>query len=94
MLLFAVNSLIEHTIPADKRLPPAIVDKQQATILINRGESKEEFIQDLHEMAQLIQESAENELRLPVSVGISQPFEQLAMAKTGRVGSVEIPVAS
>ncbi|KAA6446808.1 helix-turn-helix domain-containing protein [Bacillus atrophaeus] len=82
LLLFAVNSLIEHTIPADKRLPPAIVDKQQATILINRGESKEEFIQDLHEMAQLIQESAETELRLPVSVGISQPFEQLAMAKT------------
>lgn len=58
------------------------MDKQQATILINRGESKEEFIQDLHEMAQLIQESAETELRLPVSVGISQPFEQLAMAKT------------
>ncbi len=82
LLLFAVNSLIERNIPADKHLAPAVVDKQQATILINQNGTKEAFMAELNETARMIQEKAEAELRLSVSIGISQPFDALAKAKT------------
>lgn len=82
LLLFAVNSLIERNIPADKHLAPAVVDKQQATILINQNGTKEEFLAELSETARMIQEKAEVELQLSVSIGISQPFDALAKTKT------------
>lgn len=82
LLLFAVNSLIERCIPTDKHLAPAVVDKQQATILINQSGTKEEFMAELNETARMIQEKAEAELQLSVSIGISQPFDVLTKAKT------------
>ncbi|WP_213385755.1 helix-turn-helix domain-containing protein [Bacillus subtilis] len=82
LLLFAVNSLIERNIPTDKHLAPAVVDKQQATILINQSGTKEEFMAELNETARMIQEKAEAELQLSVSIGISQPFDVLTKAKT------------
>lgn len=82
LLLFAVNSLIERSIPTDKHLAPAVVDKQQATILINQSGTKEEFMAELNETARMIQEKAEAELQLSVSIGVSQPFDALTKAKT------------
>lgn len=81
LLLFAVNSLIERNIPAEKRLAPAVVDKQQATILMNESGTKEEFIAELNDTARMIQDTVEAELHLSVSIGVSQPFGALAMAK-------------
>lgn len=89
LLLFAVNSLIERNIPAEKRLAPAVVDKQQATILMNESGTKEEFMAELNDTARMIQDTVEAELHLSVSIGVSQPFDALAMAKNAYAEGLE-----
>ncbi|MBT9249279.1 helix-turn-helix domain-containing protein [Bacillus halotolerans] len=89
LLLFAVNSLIERNIPAEKRLAPAVVDKQQATILMNESGTKETFMAELNDTARMIQDTVEAELHLSVSIGVSQPFDALAMAKNAYAEGLE-----
>ncbi|MBV5122997.1 helix-turn-helix domain-containing protein [Bacillus halotolerans] len=89
LLLFAVNSLIERNIPAEKRLAPAVVDKQQATILMNESGTKEAFMAELNDTARMIQDTVEAELHLSVSIGVSQPFDALAMAKNAYAEGLE-----
>lgn len=89
LLLFAVNSLIERNIPAEKRLAPSVVDKQQATILMNESGTKEAFMAELNDTARMIQDTVEAELHLSVSIGVSQPFDALAMAKNAYAEGLE-----
>lgn len=89
LLLFAVNSLIERNIPAEKHLAPAVVDKQQATILMNESGTKEAFMAELNDIARMIQDTVEAELHLSVSIGVSQPFDALAMAKNAYAEGLE-----
>ena len=48
------------------------------------------FIAELNETARMIQEKAEAELQLSVSIGISQPFDVLTKAKTAYAEGSEV----
>ena len=82
VLLFAINSLVERSVPKNKRLPPVVIDKTQTIIMLNRGQPLERFQEDLEHTASAIKDKIHEELGLFVSIGISQPFDVLTKAKT------------
>ncbi|MCY8563929.1 helix-turn-helix domain-containing protein [Bacillus sonorensis] len=89
VLLFAVNSLVDRTVPRESRLSPIVIDKTQTTVMLNRGKSLERFHQHLETTASSIQQKIKEELGLFVSIGISQPFTNLAMSKHAYLEGLE-----
>nr|MDH3153515.1 helix-turn-helix domain-containing protein [Bacillus licheniformis] len=89
VLLFAINSLVERSVPKNKRLPPVVIDKTQTIIMLNRGQPLERFQEDLEHTASAIKDKIHEELGLFVSIGISQPFTSLAMSKRGYLEGLE-----
>lgn len=57
--------------------------------MLNRGKSLERFHQHLETTASSIQQKIKEELGLFVSIGISQPFTNLAMSKHAYLEGLE-----
>lgn len=89
VLLFAINSLVERSVPKEKRLPSVVIDKTQTTIMLNRGQSLDRLQQHLKTAASSIQDHIHKELGLCVSIGISQPFTSLSMTKHAYLEGLE-----
>ncbi|MCY8282431.1 AraC family transcriptional regulator, partial [Bacillus inaquosorum] len=62
VLLFAINSLVERSVPKNKRLPPVVIDKTQTIIMLNRGQPLDRFQEDLEHTASSIRDKIHEEL--------------------------------
>ncbi|MEC0485680.1 helix-turn-helix domain-containing protein [Bacillus glycinifermentans] len=89
VLLFAINSLVEQSIPKENRLPSVVIDKTQTTVMLNRGKSLDTFHQQLKSTAESIQHKIHEEFGVFVSIGISQPFTNLSMSKHAYLEGLE-----
>lgn len=82
LLLLAINRIVEELIPEEQRLLPILLnDRTQATILIFEGKSEQEIRKQLLEYAKTIIKTARDYLKLSVSIGFSNTYEELLGSK-------------
>ncbi|MEK4060643.1 MULTISPECIES: AraC family transcriptional regulator [Paenibacillus] len=82
LLLVAVNKLVEELIPKARRMIPILLnDRTQATILIYEGMNEQEHRKQALEDAKKIIKTVRDILKLSVSVGISNLYQDLASSK-------------
>lgn len=81
LLLFAINNMMEDLFETDQRFTPVVINHTQVTILLDHFDSMEEYTHYMNEQAQFIQAEIKAAFDLPVSIGISHPFQSLSAAK-------------
>ncbi|KRG08914.1 transcriptional regulator [Virgibacillus soli] len=81
LLLFAINNMIEDLFPTDQCFTPVVINHTLVMILLDHFDSMEEYTHYMNEQAQLIQTEIKAVFDLPVSIGISHPFQSLSTAK-------------
>lgn len=82
LLLVAVNKMVEELIPKARRMIPILLnDRTQATILIYEGMNEQEHRKQALEDAKKIIKTVRDILKLSVSVGISNLYQDLASSK-------------
>ncbi|SFS57061.1 AraC family transcriptional regulator [Paenibacillus sp. 453mf] len=78
VLLLAVNNLVQDIVPQEGRLLPVVKNERtQATILMFEGDSDQEIRKKIMTYAKQIIRSSREYLRLPVSIGVSQCYNDL-----------------
>lgn len=82
LLLVAINKLVEELIPQKQRMIPILLnDRTQATILIFEGSNEQENRRQVLEYAKKIIRTVRDILKLSVSVGISNFYDDLLFSK-------------
>jgi two-component system, response regulator YesN len=82
LLLVAVNKLVEELIPQEKRMIPILLnDRTQATILIFEGANEQENRRIALDYAKTIIRTAREILKLSISVGISNFYDNLLFSR-------------
>lgn len=81
VLLFVINSLVENLIPTTHRMTPIVKNSSQITVLLSKHETEEQYIYYVNNIAETIQDKVKEDLNITVSIGISQPFHDLSLAK-------------
>ncbi len=78
LLLYAVNNMASELIPAAERLEPILHEQAQVTIVgIGEDGHSEDGVSGLLQQAQLVRKQVKELLGLPVSIGISSPYQEL-----------------
>ncbi|MCT8139615.1 AraC family transcriptional regulator [Anaerobacillus sp. CMMVII] len=90
LLLFTINTIAGDIIPKERRLTPVLRRDVQITIIVSDHETTKEFEAFVHEMAQNLQNKVKEELELPVSIGVSQPFTKLSQSREAYQQGVEV----
>ncbi|UQZ82392.1 HTH-type transcriptional regulator YesS [Paenibacillus konkukensis] len=80
LLQFAVNNMVSDIIPKKRCLLPTILQNHQIVIVHTDQPDLDEFRQFLTVTAERIERELHRYLGLPVSIGISRPYGQLAAA--------------
>lgn len=80
LLLFALQNIVEETIPAEQRLAPVIVDQTLATLVGLNESSLREHSDAIYKLTEAIQRNIRTYLELDISIGISLPFDHLMKA--------------
>lgn len=82
LLLIAVNKLVEELIPQNQRMIPILLnDRTQATILIFEEANEHDNRKQIMEFSKKIIRTAREMLKLSVSVGISDFYDDLLFSK-------------
>ncbi|MFC7681410.1 AraC family transcriptional regulator [Paenibacillus sp. GCM10028914] len=82
VLLLAINKLVEEQIPPEQRMLPIILnDKTQATILRFKDKTEEEIRKQLFEQATTLMKMAREYIKLSISIGISESYDDLLKSK-------------
>lgn len=82
LLLVAVSKLVEELIPETRRMIPILLnDRTQATILIYEGMNEQEHRKQALDDAKIIIKTARDILKVSVSVGISNLYQDLASSR-------------
>jgi two-component system response regulator YesN len=77
LLLFAINNIVGELISKDERFSPILLDQSQVTLLLSPYDNDTQQKEYFFEMAELIKDKVHQFLQLPVSIGISKPFEKV-----------------
>ncbi|WP_339147502.1 MULTISPECIES: AraC family transcriptional regulator [unclassified Sutcliffiella] len=77
LLLFAINTMMEDMIPTQNRMTPIVMNQTQVTVMMSNHETDEEYTHFVNEVAQTFQSKVKEELNLPISIGISLPYEKI-----------------
>jgi YesN/AraC family two-component response regulator len=80
LILFAINNIVEETIPVKHRLSPVLLDQTQVTLIGSSDTSHEQFTETVDEWTHAIQRNVRTYLELDVSIGISLPFNEISKA--------------
>ncbi|MDX5474177.1 MAG: AraC family transcriptional regulator [Bacillaceae bacterium] len=89
LLLFTINNIIDDVIPDNERLTPILRNDVQISILLSNHEKLEDAEAFIQKTAEIIQNKVKQELNLPVSIGISQPFTTLTHSRNAYLEGVE-----
>ncbi|MFC0214636.1 helix-turn-helix domain-containing protein [Paenibacillus chartarius] len=74
LLQFAVNNIAEELIPADVRFPSLTIDQTTVVLIGSSDTEQQEFNAYVAAIAESIQRTVEQLLKLKLSIGISLPF--------------------
>lgn len=74
ILLFAINNIVGELAPAAHPFLPIFMDRSQVTLICGNEESDEFFLNEAYRIAENIQATVKEYLRLKVSIGISDVF--------------------
>ncbi|TYP78977.1 helix-turn-helix domain-containing protein [Paenibacillus methanolicus] len=77
LLLYAVGNIVQEVIPPSVRFAPITFNHSQVTLVVTDLEEPEAVNRRFYELAETIKRNAEQVLQLNVSVGISNPFQDL-----------------
>ncbi|WP_246079022.1 helix-turn-helix domain-containing protein [Paenibacillus piri] len=77
LLLFAINNMINDIIPYKQRLLPITIHKYQITIVHTNRHSIHEFREFTVAMVDKIKLEIGRYLSIPISIGISRPYEDI-----------------
>ncbi|NHN29128.1 helix-turn-helix domain-containing protein [Paenibacillus agricola] len=77
LLLFAINNIIGELIAKDDRFSPILLDQSQVTLLLCPYDHDAQQKLHFFEIAGLIKGKVQEFLQLPVSIGISKPFDKV-----------------
>ncbi|WP_282940356.1 helix-turn-helix domain-containing protein [Paenibacillus sp. RC67] len=76
LLLFAINNMVGELIPQQDRFSPVLLDQSQVTLLVCRSDNEAERKAYFFQTAEMIKQKIHEFLQLPISIGISRPFEK------------------
>src|SRR5699024_6558229 len=76
LLLFTINTMIEEIIPSAKRMTPIVVNRTQVTVYLDHHDTDLEYTENITKMIKAIQKKVKKELRLSISVGLSEAHTQ------------------
>ncbi|UUZ84790.1 helix-turn-helix domain-containing protein [Paenibacillus sp. P26] len=80
-LMFAINNIVHDALPRDQRFSPILMDlKSQVTLVSCTLEDSAEIKAYFHDIAETVRQAVKTYLELPVSIGISRPFDDYAGA--------------
>ncbi|WP_348651701.1 helix-turn-helix domain-containing protein [Paenibacillus silviterrae] len=83
LLLFAVNNILEETIPADHRFSPVLLDQTQVTLIGAGDITSGQFRELVDDWTEAVRHNIRTYLDLDVSIGISLPFQDISKAARG-----------
>jgi AraC-like DNA-binding protein len=77
LLLYAIANIVGELIPAEERLDPVLLEQSQITVVGGVVTTDVEYKNRLFAVAELIQRTVLQYLKLHISIGISRPQKQL-----------------
>jgi two-component system response regulator YesN len=80
LLLFAINNIVGEIISREERFSPILLDQSQVTLLLSSYEHEAQLKQQFYDIAEQIKAKVHEFLQLPVSIGISRPFERVTQS--------------
>jgi YesN/AraC family two-component response regulator len=83
LVMFAINNIIEETIPERERFIPILHDPYQITLLLGDQQTEDEFSSHIFNQAVKVQNIVKHYLKISISIGISLPFSQLSAVANG-----------
>src|SRR5690606_3123383 len=89
VILFVINDLVEKLIPSQERLMPIVNKQTQVTLLLSNLDSKHEFNQFANDIAEQIQKKVKEEYSVPISIGVSEPYNDILQTRIGYKESLE-----
>ncbi|WP_068781284.1 helix-turn-helix domain-containing protein [Paenibacillus sp. GM2] len=78
LLLFAIANIVGELIPPEERLDPVLLEQSQITVIGGTGSTDVEYKSRLFTVAELIQTTVLQYLKLHISIGISRPQKRFA----------------
>ncbi|GGD46996.1 helix-turn-helix domain-containing protein [Paenibacillus nasutitermitis] len=79
LLIYAVNNIIEEMISPDNRMFAVPYGAIQATAICSVEENAPVFLRHVYDEARNIQDTVKQVLQLPVSIGISRPYQRMVL---------------
>ncbi|MFE5322134.1 helix-turn-helix domain-containing protein [Paenibacillus sp. NPDC056579] len=76
LLLFAINNMVGELVSQQERFSPVLLEQSQVTLLACRFEDETECKAYFFRMAETIKRTIHSYLQLPISIGISRPFDR------------------
>ncbi|AZS15271.1 helix-turn-helix domain-containing protein [Paenibacillus lutimineralis] len=89
LLLFAIANIVGELIPPEERLDPVLLEQSQITVVGGAGSTEVEYKSRLFTVAELIQTTVLQYLKLHISIGISRPQKRLADISESAVQALE-----
>ncbi|SFK80308.1 Helix-turn-helix domain-containing protein [Paenibacillus sp. 1_12] len=80
LLLFAINNIVGEIISKEDRFSPILLNQSQVTLLLSSYDNDAQLKQQFYEIAEQIKAKVHEFLQLPVSIGISRPFERVTQS--------------
>ncbi|MEK3720421.1 helix-turn-helix domain-containing protein [Paenibacillus sp. FSL H8-0034] len=80
LLLFAINNIAGEIISKEERFSPILLNQSQVTLLLSSHEHEAQLKQQFYDIAEQIKAKVHEFLQLPVSIGISRPFERVTQS--------------
>ncbi|WP_240415844.1 helix-turn-helix domain-containing protein [Paenibacillus periandrae] len=80
LLLFAINNIAGEIISKEERFSPILLNQSQVTLLLSSYEHEAQLKQQFYTIAEQIKAKVHEFLQLPVSIGISRPFERVTQS--------------
>ncbi|WP_171654685.1 helix-turn-helix domain-containing protein [Paenibacillus foliorum] len=77
LLMFAMSNIAGEVIPSSSRYNPILIDRFQVTLIGGNHTEVSAFREYVSSMAEKIQKAAADYVKLKVSIGISQPFDEV-----------------
>ncbi|RTE06208.1 helix-turn-helix domain-containing protein [Paenibacillus whitsoniae] len=77
LLLFAIANIAGELIPGEERLDPVVLEQSQITVVGGAGATDVAYKNRLFALAELIQQTVLQYLKLHISIGISLPHKRL-----------------
>lgn len=77
LLMFAINNIIRELLSEENRSESVLIDKCQVTLLQHAGENEDAVKKKMYRIGELVQQTIKRYLRIPVSIGISNPYSRI-----------------